>query len=318
MKPNPSTSELLKSYFAGLSGMNVPGEQIESFVSSVLKGNGSTFFTGLGKSFAVAQKASTQFRSIGLRSFSFQLEDLLHGELGAIRKGDTIVVVSKSGSADQLPKLKSFSQANNSTLVGFLSSTDPTGIFDLVIASGIAQELEPYPFLPTLSLTATEILLDICLIKLANLKALNETEFYRYHPNGGLGSNLGKPAREIYTKDVSGITVLDTDTSGKVYETMGAGKRGYCLVVSASSGSFLGVITDGDLRRLAATEDGRGIQPQAAINKNPVIVGPETQIHEVASIFRKSLGLRFIPVVEDNKLVGVIERNSNEELFARG
>jgi arabinose-5-phosphate isomerase len=306
----------MNSYIAGLSVIKPPEKEINSFVSSVCVSSGSTVFTGLGKSFAIAQKASSQFRSIGLKSLSFQLEELFHGELGGVRKGDIIVVVSKSGSADQLTRLRAFANENNSPLIGFLSSLDSTGVFDSVISSGVYKEIGPYPFLPTLSLTATEILLNICLLKLAECKKLNETEFYRNHPNGGIGSDLGRLARELCNKDISEIVVFDTDGSDKFYRAMGQGKRGYCLVVREKTGLFYGVITDGDIRRLAAAEERGAIQPNAAVNRTPIIVGPETPKHEVASIFRQAPGLRFIPVVENKMVLGVIERDSYGERFA--
>jgi arabinose-5-phosphate isomerase len=218
-------------------------------VQHIHTSQGRVIITGIGKSAIIAQKIVATMNSTGTPAIFMHAADAIHGDLGIVQKNDVVVCISKSGNTPEIKVLVPLIKNFDNKLIAITSHRDSfLGTeADFTLHAPIKEEACPNGLAPTTSTTAQLVMGDALAISLLELKGFTDQDFARYHPGGALGKKLylrvgdlveqrGKPAVDIRT----GLR--------EVIVTISENMLGMTAVIDA--GELVGIITDGDLRRM--------------------------------------------------------------------
>ncbi len=229
----------------------------EDFVAAVQHINaclGRVVITGIGKSAIIAQKIVATFNSTGTPALFMHAADAIHGDLGMIREEDVVMVISKSGDSPEikvlLPLLKGF--GNKIIGMGGNTASYLAGNCHIYINTTIAQEACPNNLAPTSSTTAQMVMGDALAVCLMELKDFKSADFARYHPGGALGKKLYLRVADILSANKP---IVKSDASLKEVIVVITKNRLGAAVVMDDHHQILGIITDGDIRRIAEREN---------------------------------------------------------------
>jgi arabinose-5-phosphate isomerase len=219
-------------------------------VETVFNSAGRLVVSGIGKSAIVAQKIVATLNSTGTPSLYMHAADAIHGDLGMIQPSDVVMVISKSGNSPEvkvlIPLIKNF----GNTLIGMVGSLQSplAQRSDLIVNTTIAQEACTNNLAPTSSTTAQMVMGDALAVCLMELRGFKGEDFARFHPGGMLGKQLYLRVQDIYISNEKPF-VYEQALLKDIIFSISAGRLGMTAVVDASN-QLLGVITDGDLRRM--------------------------------------------------------------------
>ncbi|MBP9944671.1 MAG: KpsF/GutQ family sugar-phosphate isomerase [Desulfomicrobium sp.] len=269
--------------------------------------SGRVVVTGLGKSGLVGRKIAATLSSTGTPSFFLHPVEGAHGDLGMIRREDVIVAISNSGETDELnnilPSLKSLAGYVIS-LTGGLRST-MARLSDVVIDTSVPCEACPLGVAPTASTTAALAVGDALAVCLIEWKSFALEDFRRFHPGGALGQRLTKNVEELMRS--SQLPVVPSGVSlGQALTVLNEGRLG-CVCVLDPSGRLVGLLTDGDVRRLVCAN--RLLMDDvvdSVMNASPLHASPGQKAAEVLDLM-ESRAITVLPVVTpDRTLAGMV------------
>ena len=269
--------------------------------------SGRVVITGLGKSGLVGRKIAATLSSTGTPSFFLHPVEGAHGDLGMIRREDVIVAISNSGETDELnnilPSLKSLA-GHVISLTGGAHST-MARMSDVVVDTSVPCEACPHGLAPTASTTATLAVGDALAVCLIDWKSFALDDFRRFHPGGALGQRLTKKVEELMR--FSQLPVVPSGASlEQALEVLNAGGLG-CVCVLDGEGRLLGLLTDGDVRRLVCA--GRlalDAVVDSVMTASPLHATPGQKAAEVLDIM-ESKAITVLPVVaSDRTLAGMV------------
>jgi arabinose-5-phosphate isomerase len=246
-------------------------------VNVILNSKGRVVFTGMGKSGIIARKIVATMNSTGTAAIFMHPTDALHGDLGMVRKDDIVILISKSGSTEELLQLIPMFKRINVVLIGMLGEENSKigKECDIVLNVSVKEEACPYDLAPTSSTTASLVMGDALAITLLELRGFSQEDFAMLHPGGSLGKRLSLKIEEImiHAKDVP---IVKENTSIKdTILTITSKRLGMTCVVD-ESGKLSGIITDGDLRRLLEkTLDIKNLSAKDVMTKKPKTVSKD-------------------------------------------
>lgn len=243
------------------------------FISGI---KGRLVITGIGKSAIIGQKIVATMNSTGTPSIFMHASDAIHGDLGTIQKDDAVICISKSGDTPEIkiliPLLKSFGN-KLIAIVGNLQSYLALHS-DFVLNTFVAQEACPNNLAPTSSTTAQLAMGDALAVCLLDNKGFSSKDFAKYHPGGALGKKLYLKVKDIYPMNASPKVTPDENIK-KVIVEISSNRLGAAAVID--KGKLIGVITDGDIRRmLLKNKSIEGILAKDIMNTKPKTVPMET------------------------------------------
>jgi arabinose-5-phosphate isomerase len=243
-------------------------------VNVIYSSKGRVVLTGMGKSGLIARKIVATFNSTGSAAIYLHPTDALHGDLGMVRKDDVVIIVSKSGSTEELSKLLPMLKRLGVKLIALSgnSRSDLVKECDIFLNITIKEEACPYDLAPTSSTTAALVMGDALSVALLEKRGFTPEDFAVLHPGGSLGKRLSLEIEEIMTKG-KGIPLVKETASIKDIIIEMTGKRLGSTCVVNSNGILKGVITDGDLRRLLErTLDIKELKAKDIMTKNPKVI----------------------------------------------
>lgn len=225
-------------------------DNFEACVQEIYSAKGRLVVTGVGKSAIIANKIVATLNSTGTPSLFMHAADAIHGDLGMIQPDDIVMCISKSGNTPEIKVLVPLLKRRGSKLVALVSNTNSylAKQADFVLNATIAEEACPHNLAPTTSTTVHLALGDalaVCLLELRNFSA---RDFAEYHPGGSLGKQLYLKVSDIYPQHQLPAVSADTPLKDVIIEI--SGKRLGCTSVLDEDKKLLGIITDGDLRRM--------------------------------------------------------------------
>ncbi|MBT4768892.1 MAG: KpsF/GutQ family sugar-phosphate isomerase [Phycisphaerae bacterium] len=277
---------------------------------------GHLVVSGMGKSGLVGAKISATFSSLGIPSHVVHPADAAHGDLGAIRGGDVVMLLSYSGGTAEVVELATILRNDGVATLGVSrnDSTNLARVCETHLALGDLDEAGPLNLAPTTSTTATLACGDALALAVAHHRSFTATDFRRRHPGGSLGAML-RPVEELIrfrpgenlttiTADVPTVEALrlsDKDHAGSVRHA------GALLVVDAD-GCVIGLFTDGDLRRLVLMTSDELSRPIGEVmTKSPRTIHREATLGEARRLVAE-YRIDEIPVVDDDgRAVGLID-----------
>ncbi len=278
-------------------------EQVEKAVEILANCRGKVVLAGVGKSGIVARKIAATLTSTGTLAVYLHPADALHGDLGIVTSDDVAMVLSNSGETDELvvmlPHLKA-RQVPIIALVGNLRSTLARNA-DVVMDAAVDKEACPFNLAPTTSTTVALSIGDALAMTLMQVKGLTPEGFALNHPAGRLGKRLTLRVRDLMHSGVENPTVLPQASWIEVLTTISKGGLGAVNVVDDAS-RLLGIITDGDLRRLLQKSQNKDLESLSAIammTPNPVVVSPDLlAFHALELMENRPSQISILPVVD--------------------
>ena len=263
--------------------------------------NGKVMICGLGKSGLIAQKIAATFCSVGRKAVFLHAVDALHGDLGIFDAGDPTIVISKSGSTEEIVRLIPILKEFESPLIGIVGNMNSSIIndLDIVLDASVDNEADPLGIVPTSSTTLTLSIGDALAGVLMSVKGFNKNDFARFHPSGSLGKRLLLTVENIM-QHISNVAVVNmTDKLRKVVIAMTEKPNG-AAIVKCKNDEF-GLITDGDLRRcLAEGEDIDLLDAGKIMTTDPISISSNSSVDNALKLMEdRRSQISVLPVVSE-------------------
>ncbi len=277
-------------------------------VQLIYNSKGRVVFTGMGKSGIIARKIVATMNSTGTAAIFMHPTDALHGDLGMVRKDDIVILVSKSGHTEELLQLIPMFKRIDVTIIGMLGelSSKLAKECDLILNVSVKEEACPHDLAPTASTTAALVMGDALAIALLEIRGFTVEDFALLHPGGSLGKRLSLKISEIMITGKS-LPKVHERTSIKDAILEITSKRLGATCVLNDNDILVGVITDGDLRRLLEkTLDIRNLTAADVMTRHPKTISKDF-LASFALQQMETYNITSLPVVdENNKPEGIL------------
>ena len=229
-------------------------EDFASAVSLILNSNGRVIITGIGKSAIIANKIVATLNSTGTPAVFMHAADAIHGDLGLILQDDVVICISKSGNTPEIKVLVPLIKNARNKMIAITGNKESflAKQADYILNTYVEQEACPNNLAPTTSTTAQLVMGDALAVCLLELRGFSSRDFAKYHPGGALGKRLYLRVNDLSSQnkkpEVSPKTTVK-DVIVEISEKM----LGVTAVVENKQ--IIGIITDGDLRRMLSKSD---------------------------------------------------------------
>jgi len=250
---------------------NFIDNDFEDCVREIHHSKGRVVITGVGKSAIIANKIVATLNSTGTPALFMHAADAIHGDLGMIQKEDIVICISKSGSTPEIKVLVPLLKRRGSKLVALVSNTNSylAQQSDYVLNATISEEACPNNLAPTTSTTVHLALGDALAVCLLELRDFSPEDFAQYHPGGSLGKQLYLKVGDIYTNNALPLVGPGASIKEVIIEI--SSKRLGATAVVDDQKNLLGIITDGDLRRMLEKElnNINSLKAEQIMTRNP-------------------------------------------------
>tara|TARA_B110000014_G_scaffold191686_1_gene140486 strand:- start:781 stop:1797 length:1017 start_codon:yes stop_codon:yes gene_type:complete len=260
--------------------------------------------TGVGKSGLIGKKISSTFSSIGLPSLFLHASEASHGDLGMISEGDTVIAISNSGETEEIVKLLPVFNRIQCTLVGMTGNMESSLAkqSDYVLDVSVKEEACSKDLVPTASTTATLAMGDALAMVFMELRGVREEDFALNHPGGSLGRKLLTLVDDLMHSGEDIPLIKEEADIYQVLKEISQKRLGMTLVVG-NQGQLLGIITDGDLRRLI--EKQKDISQACA--KDIMGGHPKT-------ITRDTLAAKAVRIMQDHSITSLAVLSNDQKI----
>ncbi len=283
-------------------------DQHVRFVKMAQDCHGRIIFTGIGKSGIIGKKLAATFSSTGTSAFFLDPTSGIHGDLGALGKGDVVVALSKSGNTEEVLRIIPYIKRLGIKLVAMTEhpGSELGKHSDLVLRIPAMAEACPFNLAPTISTTLQLVLGDALAIALLKAKGFSKNDFALLHPGGSLGRQLMKVSEVMRTgKDLS---VVDEDsTMDVILNSIISGRAGVAIIVNKKK-KLTGIIVDGDLKRILVDhrkEDFFKIKARDVMTRHPKVITKDSLVVEALSIMQGRI-TSLVVIDKGHKPVGLI------------
>lgn len=269
---------------------------------------GRVVLTGMGKSGLIARKIVATLNSTGTASIYLHPTDALHGDLGMVRKEDVVIMISKSGATEELANLIPMLKRLNVKLIAMAGNRDNRlqTECDVLLNVGVKEEACPFDLAPTSSSTAALVMGDALAVVLLQMREFTAEDFAVLHPGGSLGKRLSLSIKEIMHKGGSVPIVKEDALINDVIFEISSKRLGSTTVVD-NNGKLVGVVTDGDLRRLLEkTMDIKNLKAKDIMTRNPKVM-KDQYLASFALQTMENFKITTLIIIDDlNKPIGII------------
>lgn len=283
-------------------------DDFEKVVDLIYKSKGRVIVTGIGKSAIIAQKIVATFNSTGTPSVFMHAADAIHGDLGMICHEDVVICISKSGNTPEIKVLiPLIRNIGNEQIVAMVSNTDSflAQNASYVLKASVEREACPNNLAPTNSTTAQLVMGDALAICLIACRSFSSRDFAKYHPGGSLGKRLYTRVSDVFDRNNRPQVTLD-DGIRKVILEMSGGRLG-AVAVTDEAEHLLGIITDGDLRRmLEKYEDVDGLRARDIMSVSPKTMAEEELAYNAFQKMEQNSITQLVVVDEENRYRGMV------------
>jgi arabinose-5-phosphate isomerase len=256
---------------------------------------GRVVVTGIGKSGIIAQKLVATFNSTGTPALFLHPAEALHGDLGMLAKGDVVLALSSSGETDEILRLLPAFKRVGDALVSFCCAAGSTLALasDVVLDIQVEQEACGMGLAPTASTTVMLALGDALAIAVSLQKGFRAEDFADLHPGGKLGRRLARVREFMHAGDAVPTVSAATPMPAVIYEMS---RKGLGMTTVTAGATLIGILSDGDLRRLLESEGPGALALTAgeAMNATPRTIAPE------------EFAARALAIMEEKKITSLV------------
>jgi arabinose-5-phosphate isomerase len=262
--------------------------------------------TGIGKSAIVAQKIVATLNSTGTPALFLHAADAIHGDLGMVQPADFVICLSKSGETPEIKVLAPLVKNFGNPLVAITANKKSSLArqADYLLYTPIEQEADPNNLAPTTSTTSQMALGDALAVALLSRKGFGTQDFAKFHPGGALGKQLYLRVQDLYPLHERPVVGPDATLTEVIVEI--SSKRLGATAVISPNDELLGVITDGDLRRmLQRGGDFGAVKASEILSPAPKSVSPDTLAVNALALMRQH-SISQLLVVDNGRFLGIV------------
>lgn len=282
-------------------------ETFIKILTLIVECKGKVVITGMGKPGHIAKKLAATFSSLGTPAFCLHPAEAMHGDLGMISSDDLVIAISYSGESDEIVRILPNIKLIGATIVGITGNADST----LARQSDYVQVLPPFEeacylgLAPTSSTTAVLCYGDALAVVASGINHFKDVDFGKFHPAGSLGKKLLITVNDLMKKGLENAVINSTGVLMDAIVQLADKGLGIVNIVD-SDYNLLGVITDGDLRRLLIKKaDIYSLGISNVMTKDPYTIESGRMAVEALQIMREN-NIGALPVLDSGKVIGTI------------
>ena len=281
-------------------------ENFEKAVNFILNSNGRVIVTGIGKSANIATKIVATFNSTGTPAIFMHAADAIHGDLGNVQKNDVVICLSKSGNTPEIKVLVPLIKNYGNKIIAITGNVDSFlgKNADFPLNTFVEKEACPNNLAPTTSTTAQLVMGDALAVCLQDLRGFTKKDFAKYHPGGALGKRLYLRVSDLIENNQI-PKVNASDSIAKVIVEISERRLGVTAVLENEK--IVGIITDGDLRRmLSKTTDINHFTAKDIMGKNPKTIQENAMAIAALEKLESNNITQILVVDAQEKYIGVV------------
>lgn len=280
-------------------------DDFQKTVDLILESKGNVVFSGIGKSAIIAQKIVATMNSTGTTAVFMHAADAIHGDLGIVRENDIVVILSKSGETPEIKMLVPLIKLRGNKIVAMVGNRKSylAQQADYVLDVTVNDEAIPDSLAPTSSTTAQLVMGDALALILMRCRGFSTADFAKFHPGGALGKQLYLRVKDLYVRNERPEVEPDDNLTQVIIE-MTHKRLGATVVMK--EGQLLGIITDGDLRRMLMKYPNiEQVKASQIMTSNPKTIDETALVVDALHKMREN-SITQLPVVHDGKYLGII------------
>ena len=299
-------AQIIDNELSAINGIKARlGDDFAKTVNLILENKGNLVFSGVGKSAIIAQKVVATLNSTGTTAVFMHAADAIHGDLGIVREGDIVVILSKSGETPEIKVLVPLIKLRGNKIVAMVGNRQSylASQADFILDVTVDEEAIPGSLAPTSSTTAQLVMGDALALILMRCRGFSSDDFAKFHPGGALGKQLYLRVKDLYVRNERPEVGPD-DSLTQVIIEMTHKRLGAAVVTE--NGRLLGIITDGDLRRmLMKYPDIEQVKAAQIMTSNPKTIDEGALVVDALHKMREN-SITQLPVMRDEKYLGII------------
>lgn len=301
----PSVHDYISSQLTQLDklrGCDISG--IEAAVSTLGGIRGSILLVGVGKSGIVAQKMCATLNSLSVPSQYLHATEIMHGDLGRVTADDAVIMISRSGNTDEVLKAAYLIQSLGVPSVAIVNGSkgNLTKYTTVSVILPEVTEVDRYNLVPTSSTSMQLVIADAIALAVADDRGFDEDRFGAAHPGGNLGRRLQMTVADVMHDDPI-LAICGGDEVDTIIRAISRGRVGACVVLEEDQ--LMGVITDGDLRRMLANPDHMKLKARDICTVSPKSIDPQAKLIDALNLM-ESHKISQLVVVKGGHYVGML------------
>tara|TARA_R110000868_G_scaffold5412_7_gene32847 strand:- start:981 stop:1946 length:966 start_codon:yes stop_codon:yes gene_type:complete len=280
-------------------------ENFSNAVLHIFNSSGRVVISGIGKSALIASKIVATLNSTGTPSIFMHAADAIHGDLGTIQEHDTVICISKSGNTPEIKMLVPLIKKGGNTLMAITGNLESTLAkqSDFVLNSFVEKEACPNNLAPTTSTTAQLVIGDALAICLLELRGFGSKDFAKYHPGGTLGKRLYLRVADIAENNLKPQVDINADVKKVIVEIS---KKMLGVTAVIEHNKIVGIITDGDIRRMLSKHDNiKGLTAKDIMSANPKTIENDALAVKALELMQAK-NISQLLAVKNNTYMGVV------------
>lgn len=284
---------------------NLIDDDFSKAVELIYNSKGRVIITGIGKSAIIANKIVATLNSTGTPAVFMHAADAIHGDLGLILKDDVVICISKSGNTPEIKVLVPLIKSANNKMIAITGNIDSFlgKNVDYVLNTFVEKEACPNNLAPTTSTTAQLVMGDALAVCLLELRGFSSKDFAKYHPGGALGKKLYLRVEDISSVNEKPKVAVDTNIKDVIVEIT---EKMLGVTAVVDNGTLVGIITDGDLRRmLSKTDDFSNLTAKDIMSSSPKTIKAKAMAVDALEVMENH-GISQLLVVEKGNYAGVV------------
>lgn len=305
-------TQIIENEASAIDGLKTKlDDDFVEVVELILENKGNLVFSGIGKSAIIAQKIVATMNSTGTTSVFMHAADAIHGDLGIVREGDIVVILSKSGETPEIKVLVPLIKLRGNKIVAMVGNRQSylASQADFILDVSVSEEAIPDSLAPTSSTTVQLVMGDALALILMRCRGFSTSDFAKFHPGGALGKQLYLRVKDLYLRNERPEVGPDDNLTQVIIE-MTHKRLGATVVTrrdaSGNDATIVGIITDGDLRRmLMNTPDIEHVKASQIMTSNLKTIDEDALVVDALHKMRQN-SITQLPVVHDGKYLGII------------
>ncbi len=280
-------------------------EDFSKAVDCILQSKGRVIISGIGKSAIIASKIVATLNSTGTPAIFMHAGDAIHGDLGTIQDDDVVICISKSGTTPEIKMLVPLIKRGNNTLIGMTGNPDSflAKQADFILNTFVEKEACPNDLAPTTSTTAQLVMGDALAIVLLELRGFSSADFAKYHPGGALGKRLYLRVADIAKNNQIPAVQTNTEVKQVIVEIS---KKMLGVTAVLDGPKVVGIVTDGDIRRMLNNHDNiKGLTAADIMTTDPKTIEMDTLAIKALELMQKK-GISQLLAMDKGAYSGVI------------
>lgn len=271
----------------------------------IYNSKGRVIITGIGKSAIIANKIVATLNSTGTPAVFMHAADAIHGDLGLILKDDVVICISKSGNTPEIKVLIPLIKSAKNKMIAITGNTDSFlgQHADFILNAYVEKEACPNNLAPTTSTTAQLVIGDALAVCLLELRGFSSNDFAKYHPGGALGKKLYLRVQDISSVNEKPKVSPSTNIKNVIVEIT---EKMLGVTAVVENDAIIGIITDGDLRRMLSKVDSfSNLTAKDIMSANPKRIDAEAMAIDALEVMETN-EISQLLVEENGKYAGIV------------